>query len=230
MKTEKQNRKIKPWKIILIILILLIICLIIDFVRKDMILNDIQKKIGKYKNSNNIFCRVNSEKLITETYIKDNKEKKIIDFKDKPIKIVNIQDDNTGKKYEFFKDTKKVQIGDSMLLSNNSIIFDINDSVIEESFLYKIKNYMKMRILTEKINNKEYYVVYGNFTEGRAATLGSVSSRIYIDKETGLVMKIVDITKGKDTKKEHIINYEYKFGTVKDQDLEDPSITGYSEM
>lgn len=227
---EMEKQKIKPWKIISIILILLILCLIIDIVRKDMILNDIQKKIGRYKNSNNVYCRINSGKSIMETYIKDNKEKKILDFKDKPIKIVNIQDDNTGKKYEFFKDTKKVQIGDSMLLSNNSTIFDINDSIIKESFLYKMKNYMKMRILTEKINNKEYYVVCGNFTEGRVATLGSVSSRIYIDKETGLVMKIVDITKEKDTKKEHVLNYEYKFGIVKNQDLEEPSMVGYSEL
>lgn len=57
-----------------------------------------------------------------------------------------------------------------------------------------------------------------------------ISTKAYIDKETGLTMKVIEITKeNNNNKKEYITNYEYNFDSITDDEISEPNTIGYEE-
>lgn len=65
-------------------------------------------------------------------------------------------------------------------------------------------------------NGKECYIIKGNSYER------------YIDKETGLAVRNIEKSNKEITRKnDMVVDYEYKFNTVKDSDIVKPDTTGY---
>ena len=57
-----------------------------------------------------------------------------------------------------------------------------------------------------------------------------ISTKAYIYKETGLTMKVIEITKeSNNIKKEYITNYEYNFDSITDDEISEPNTIGYEE-
>ena len=81
----------------------------------------------------------------------------------------------------------------------------------------------------EIIDGKEYYVIDGKLSGSQLMLQNVISTKAYIDRETGLTMKIIEITKENNNKKEYITNYEYNFDSITDDEISEPNTIGYEE-
>ena len=79
------------------------------------------------------------------------------------------------------------------------------------------------KICTKTEDGKEYYVISG-FNSNIMPTVGS-HAEVYINKETGLIEKIVET--GKDGNEVQTTTYKYEFNNVKTTDLGIPDIASY---
>lgn len=222
-----ENKRIKLWKLILIVIILILVAFMIITARKIMIFDDIQNKISKYERCTNIYSKTDSEKSTIEKFIMDDSDKTIIRYKDKPMTVIQIRIGNEKKNYVFFENTKKVTISDG---DNSGLlqVSAIENFVNTKSFFEKLSKSISSKVYIDKINEKEYYVIDSKNNENYLMLQNVVSIKVYIDKSTGLPFKLVEITKENDNiSKEHIVNYEYDFNTVIDSTFNEPDISGY---
>ncbi len=95
-------KKIRLWKVIILILIIGLAIFVINTIRKVAIINDMQNKISKYENSTNIYSKIDSEKSTIERFIKDDIDKLIIKYKDKPVTVVQYKNESECNNYTFF--------------------------------------------------------------------------------------------------------------------------------
>ena len=79
------------------------------------------------------------------------------------------------------------------------------------------------KICTKNEDGKEYYVISG-FNSNIMPMVGN-HAEAYINKETGLIEKIVET--GKDGNEVQTTTYKYEFNNVKTTDLGIPDITSY---
>lgn len=220
-------KKIKLWKVIILILIIGLVIFVINTIRKVAIINDMQNKISKYENSANIYSKIDSEKSTIERFIKDDIDKLIIKYKDKPVTVVQYKNESECNNYTFFEESKKVTIN-NVTSMDMLRVSKVGNSVSTNSVMDKIIKSITSKIYTETVNEKEYYVIDGKMNENQLLQQNALSIKAYIDKETGLTMKLVEITKENDnSKKEHITNYEYSFDSITNDKISEPSITGY---
>lgn len=218
-----EKKKNKLWKIVLIIIIVFFLT---NTLRKIVILNNLQGKFLEHEKYSNIYSKIDSEKSTVESFTKDSSNKTIIKYKDKPMTVVQIKRKNEGMNYTFFENTKKVTItnqADGIALQVSKIV----DFVSTNSLIEKIYKSMVSKIYTEKIDNKVYYVIESNMNNNYLMLQNVVSIKAYIDKETGLVVKLVEITKENNKKQEHIVNYEHNFNIVDDSVFNGQDTTGY---
>ena len=191
-----EKEKIKLWKIIVAILVILLVIFAINTIRKVIIFNDLQEKISKYEKSENMYSKIDSEKSITERFIKNDIDKLIIKYKDKPMTVIQLKNGNECKNYTFFEETKKVTVTDVNSMDALRVA-KINNTIDTNSFIDKL-----IKCITSA----------------------------YIDKETGLTMKVIEITKeNNNNKKEYITNYEYNFDSITDDEISEPNTIGYEE-
>ena len=90
-----------------------------------------------------------------------------------------------------------------------------NDSLIGTFFMS-----MDYKITTGDVNGKECYVFSRKYVKPETKI------DIYIEKDTGLVLQSAQIepTKGDID----LTQYEYSFGTVTDEDIQEPDVTEYT--
>lgn len=223
------KEKIKTWKIIVAILVIVLLVFVINTIRKVIVFNKLQEKISVYEKSKNMYLKIDSEKSITERAIKNDIDKLVIKYKDKPMTIVQLKNENGYKNYIFYEKIKKVAITDVNSMDILKVA-KINNTIRTNSFIDKIIKCITSKISTETINGKEHYVIEGKLNRSQLMLPNVVSMKAYIDKETGLTMKLVEITKETDnTKKEHITNYEYNFDSIDNEKISEPDIRGYKE-
>ena len=79
------------------------------------------------------------------------------------------------------------------------------------------------KICTKNEDGKEYYVISG-FNSNMMPMVGN-HAEVYINKENGLIEKIVET--GKDGNEVQTTTYKYEFNNVKTTDLGIPDITSY---
>lgn len=221
-----EKKKIKIWKIILLCVVVIIIVFALITTRKVIIFNEINDKISKYEQSTNIYAKTDSEKSTIEILKLDDNKKTILDFKDKPIKIVQINEKGKKNNYTFNKNTNTVTIS-----NGNDIVMMQDSSVVKnyaktESLFQTILKSINAKINVENINGKEYYVIDSMMNDDYLTLQNLKSIKAYIDKETGLPLKLVETTKDGN---EHIVSYEYKLNTVINDDFNAPDTTGYEE-
>ncbi|WP_305113843.1 hypothetical protein [Thomasclavelia cocleata] len=223
-----EKEKIKLWKIIVAILVILLVIFAINTIRKVIIFNNLQEKISKYEKSENMYSKIDSEKSITERFIKNDIDKLIIKYKDKPMTVIQLKNGNECKNYTFFEETKKVTVTDVNNMDALRVT-KINNTINTNSFIDKLIKCITSKVSTETIDGKEYYVIDGKLSGSQLMLQNVISTKAYIDRETGLTMKIIEITKENNNKKEYITNYEYNFDSITDDEISEPNTIGYEE-
>ena len=224
-----EKEKIKLWKIIVAILVILLVIFAINTIRKVIIFNNLQEKISKYEKSENMYSKIDSEKSITERFIKNDIDKLIIKYKDKPMTVIQLKNGNECKNYTFFEETKKVTVTDVNSMDALRVA-KINNTIDTNSFIDKLIKCITSKVSTETIDGKEYYVIDGKLSGSQLMLQNVISTKAYIDKETGLTMKVIEITKeSNNNKKEYITNYEYNFDSITDDEISEPNTIGYEE-
>lgn len=216
---ERKNKCL----LVIIPIVIIILILILIVLRKIVIFNEIKRKAEQYEQYNNIYCKTESEISTIEKYILGNSNKIVVKYKDKPVTSIQITHGKEQNMYQFYETSKKVTITNTLTGTSEKVPI-ITNYANTKTFMDKI---FKSKISIEKIEEKKYYVIDSLTNEDFLHLNNVVSRKVYIEKETGLPYRIVEITKGEDNnKKEHIVNIKYEFNVSKDI-FEEPDMTGY---
>jgi hypothetical protein len=214
-------KKKKILKIIGIILLVVIAVFLIHAIRNYVIITNLQNKVSKYVNSTNYHTKYvttsdNGTNITINYYKKDNKKHISIERELDGEKTTVLAYDN-GNRIDMFIVTQDSKIAklDSGTLMEMQIFnyFETENNL--QTFLWGSQASIK----STQYNGKECYLVKGFVS---AMAIAYDSEQAYINKETGLIEKIVgnDSTSGRE--------YEYEFDNVDDSIFVEPDIGQYT--
>ena len=221
-KEKKSKKKGNGGKVFLVILLILILAIIIHYVKNQMIFAKIYNTAKDYVSIENYEVK----REITGTDINNTTDAKYLNglYKvtftqsdNSKLTIVTMQNkeamltEKDGVKTIKFLDKDKVSLNGIIGLENHT--FTSNEWY----------NNFCSKICTKTEDGKEYYVISG-FNSNIMPTVGS-HAEVYINKETGLIEKIVET--GKDGNEVQTTTYKYEFNNVKTTDLGIPDIASY---
>ncbi len=231
-----EKKKIKIWKIVLIIVGIILLIFLVKTTRNMIILKKIDNAVSKYQNSNNVhitsYTYYGDSLNITESYKKDDKYlvKVNADSKDHKRRLINYCD---GEKVNTYieSDSDKIAILNSNALPSAGQVANYaeNNSLWEflvMSFCTSIKS--------EVCNGKDCYKLSNLlsssvFIVSNDEDFSKSDFSIYIDKETGLLVRQFNGTSGEGKDKINTVNdMKYEFDTVTDADIVEPDISEYT--
>ena len=223
---KKFSNKMKKLKVALIVILLIFV---LSYARKMIIIVGLNSKASDFMNSTNYYTKTLSyagESLnIIENYKKDEKYKRRYEIISEDNKVIAIdyytnnrinsynelhhKDDNVNKKVAILN-----KIDDSTL---SNILNNIPNPIKFDNLI----NFMVMPLLSnitsEECNEKDCFkIVIGE-------------SVYYIEKETGLTIRVVGGRSISEDGEIHKIvsDYQYKFDCVTDEDFIEPDISEY---
>ena len=217
--------KMKLWKKILIVIIILIIIAMIPVLNKVAIISSLSDKFAEHVNLENIYQKVTTKDSNTETsyeiYYKDDVEK-FVGTNENWIKNIDFVYKDVKKSYIDYKDGSKVLIisknypnGSGETVYNKDLMgytaYYNKDTIL----IGKILTGTKTDIKTEMIDGKECYVL-------KYVDKNAEDTTFYVEKETGLTLKMVHKYETNGMQKENVRNFEYSFGTVTEEDMKEP--------
>lgn len=221
-KEKKSKKKGNGGKVFLVILLILILAIIIHYVKNQMIFAKIYNTAKDYVSIENYEVK----REITGTDINNTTDAKYLNGL---YKVTFTQSDNSKltmvtmqNKVAIFTEkdgVKTVRFLDKDNVNLNGIIGLENHTFTSNEWY----NNCCSMIHTKTEDGKEYYVVSG-FNSNIMPTVGS-HAEVYINKENGLIEKIVET--GKDGNEVQTTTYKYEFNNVKTTDLGIPDITSY---
>ena len=211
----------KGLKIIGIIILIIIVLILIHTIRNTIIISNLQNKVEKYSNSNNYHIKATmhiSESITMNInqYQKNEKQLLVLEriMNDERIKMSYY---NIGSRIDMFletKDEKIVELGKVNEILGLSSTTPLQTDNLWQTILYSLP----ARITTVKVNDYECYSI-NNFLSPYNL-LGKNKTEYDIEKETGLVRKIV--------LDEQITIREYEFENVDDSIFVEPDISQYT--
>ena len=211
----------KGLKIIGIIILIIIVLILIHTIRNTIIISNLQNKVEKYSNSNNYHIKATmhiSESITMNInqYQKNEKQLLVLEriMNDERIKMSYY---NIGSRIDMFletKDEKIAELGKVNEILGVSSITPLQTDNLWQTILYSLH----ARITTVKVNDYECYSI-NNFLSPYNL-LGKNKTEYDIEKETGLVRKIV--------LDEQITIREYEFENVDDSIFVEPDISQYT--
>ena len=219
---KKYNKKLKIFKIILLIISVLILTFLGLTFRKMIIIKDLNEKASKYVDMNNYYIKIINDSgatsTITEYYSKE----------DNAILLLNTTIKSTGetrKLTNYYKGEKVntyIESGEDKvaLLDSNGLPSKIN--IITLDYGDNLWNLFQQAVATS-IKNGE-----NNAKHCYILSLGK-NSEIYIEKDTGLRIKAKEgLTVDQNgNQSPMIVEYYYEFGNVSDNIFIEPNITEY---
>ena len=221
-KEKKSKKKGNGGKVFLVILLILILAIIIHYVKNQMIFAKIYNTAKDYVSIENYEVK----REITGTDINNTTDAKYLNGL---YKVTFTQSDNSKltmvtmqNKVAIFIEkngVKTVRFSDKNNVNLNGIIGLENHTFTSNEWY----NNFCSKICTKNEDGKEYYVISG-FNSNIMPTVGS-HAEVYINKENGLIEKIVET--GKDGNEVQTTTYKYEFNNVKTTDLGIPDITSY---
>ena len=225
---KKFNSKMKTLKIILIVILLVFL---LSFARKMIIMVGLNIKASDHMSSTNYYVKTinyaGDTLSIIENYKKDDKYMRrfeILSDDTKSIEIDYYNNDIVNNYYELQNNEENVnkkvaklnEIADTNL---TSILYHIpNPLEIEmDNLLRFVVTALFSSITSEECNEKNCY---------RVVSFGSV---YYIDKETGLTIRIVGGRTVNDDGQIYkmVSDYQYEFDMVTDENFIEPDISKY---
>ncbi len=213
---KKFSNKMKVLKFILLVLILIYICVV---GRRIFIMVSLLEKSKENKLYDNYYAKLYSYQgnllTITESYNKGEDYLTTITRFGNGNQIHKITYYKKGSEKLFlteFEEKKYIQDSEKMIDGHILPITYLPDGILTnilEAFITGVDS--------AYCNGKESYVI----------KVGSYER--YIDKETGLAIREIQKSNKNDSKKtDVVIDFEYKFNTVTDNDIIKPDITDYS--
>ena len=230
---KKYNRRLKALKISLLSIICILIVLFVVFPGRNMvIIASLKDKVEVFnQKNNNMYTKIShysstTSPLTFECY-----------YKDDIVKVITTTSGlgaTTTTEYRYpdqsriFTDApygKTLTILDSPEDGYVSpILTDLYYNSITDLFSMSVKS----KISTIKLDGKECYMI-SNIFENEESKL-----RWYVDKDTGLLLKAVQRGLVEDqyqsTYQTTVIEYEYSFGIVTDEDMQEPNETEYTVL
>ena len=209
-------------KILKIILLIILIIFGIHIGRNMIIISGLNNKANNYVSSSNYHKKTtnfNGDNLmIIDTYYKDGKTVTFLRrVTEKEINKISVyQSGDITNTYFETGDDKKAQLNqkDAFLVSN---IFNYLES--NNIFEILIRS-VTTNIKTVNCNGKDCYLMTDYFSSD---LLTSRNDSAYIDKETGLIIRMTMSGDSKDT----VTDYTYEFDTVADDIFVEPDINEY---
>ena len=220
---KKYNHKLRILKTILLSIILIFIVLFVAFPgRKMVIIKSLEDKFQVYEQqANNVYIKAleyddSNLQLTYENYYKDNMTKYVLTNLEADIKVTQYVYPNEIKEFIEEPEGKRLNIEPRKNAELPALMnYFYNDSLIGTFFMS-----MDYKITTGDVNGKECYVFSRKYVKPETKI------DIYIEKDTGLVLQSAQIepTKGDID----LTQYEYSFGTVTDEDIQEPDVTEYT--
>ena len=214
--------------IIISIIVLIILAILLGIVgRKIYIIKDINNKVSKYEENTNVYVKSysDSEEIAskyTEKYRLDDMYREKMKRRNEESYLDTFIDGNEIKMYMDSPDakvlTKKENDG-----KNKNFLNLIPNYYKYENFKELLSNSIHTSIKSEKINGKDCYILSGIKNPNLLVEEGTKKIEVYVEKETGLTVMV------KTYKENSVIqeNYEYKFGSLTEKDLEQPDESKY---
>lgn len=223
---KKKNWKIRK-KVLVVLFIIFFACLII-FARKIILISRLESKLGEYEQKDNIYVKVSSNDsnfATYEKYYKNGVQKDVIYLKEKEAKVVQFTYPEQRKVFLEGPDYKILNIYEEYGENGSSpILTSYTDSVTISELLI---NSITSNIKTEVIEGKLYYVLSGLHNSNVLYHPNTTNLKIYIEKETGLTKKVIETIQINQGSYEKITTYEYGFGTVTTEDMQEPNQAEY---
>lgn len=229
VKSEKTKNK-KVLKIVLIVLGILLFIFAIHTIRNYTILTKISK--NQLRESENMYLRqeqTNNGKtliIIQNWQLDENNYKLIFDNRETGIVATSIQ---RGNKYISYEDdgnekTMYMETIDTLDVNTEDDINEANS--YNESFWDMLFDSMRAKIYLTDVDGKKCYVISDTFALNSSMSSFDdeenqvkTKTKVYIDKETGLLVKMEEVTADKEHRVVNMVKYEYNFNTVTEADL-----------
>ena len=212
---------------ILIVVLIIVAIYVGNTLRKMVIISELQAKLDKYQTETNVYKKIVSDYSDLdsyERYYKDGVNKEVITNKQRGAVITEYTyvdcrrifwDVGTGNVYR--------QYNESMENINYPIFADyITNGTVLELFLIG-----KNKMTTETLNGKECYVIHGKSIPNMLIEPNAINAKVYIEKDTGIIVKMTSIVDDNGIQREKNITYDYSIGTVTDEDMKEPDTKNY---
>ena len=223
-----EKKKMKLWKKILIAILVIIVVLVIAMIpviNKVTIISSLSDKFAENVKMENIYQKVTlmgqDEETFFERYYKDGVEK-TVGTNELWTKSIEFRDKDVHKNYIDYKDGSKALIisknypsADGEVVYNKNLLSYIAYYTKDTMLIGKITAAIKTKIDTEIVDGKNCYVL-------KLEDEHLEDNIFYIEKDTGLTLKMVHKFEADGMQKENIQKYEYSFGTVTDEDMKEP--------
>lgn len=230
----------KVLKGIILVLIIVILCMVAIFMRRYIILAKLDKMVANLEDTkDNIYMKVvdsgeeHSEQT-SEVFIKGDVEKSVVQWKNQSQEMMIICYPNETKIYTEVDGKKAMSIREG---ENPKRTSDINAAetthTVIPNFAHtttigeRIKLAMSVKIKTTEIDGKKCYDVYGLNMPMFLYDENAVDMHVYSDKETGLLVKMIETVEKEGKKIDYSMTYEFKFDTVTDEDIAEPDVSEY---
>lgn len=220
-----ENKKIKLWKKILIVILIIIILCFIHIFRNLIIINGISNKLAKLEKSNNYkltsYSYNGNNFTITNYYFKDGKslERDILFSTDgdKKVELVKMFDGKNLQTYTVSNEGEVNFMGSEEYTEHVRFYNELDTG----SFINNIIMATIMRISPEECNGKKCYMAKMFFSND--------NSKLFYDKETGLIVRdqTFSFSNENNDKINCLKDSFYEFNVVTDDDLVDSNITEY---
>ena len=221
---KKYNHKLRILKMSLLSIILIIVVLFIAFPgRNMMIIASLQNKFKDYEQqSDNVYIKTSyypSQTVATyDNYYKDGIEKHVMTYLEDNVKSMQYIYPNQNRTFVDGPDYKNLYIMDGQYLYNPLNNYTYYDSI--KTLFIMSRSY---KITTGKVNGKDCYILKTAYKEEIPAL------EFYIEKNTGLVLQTIQsVSVNGEDRGIITIQYEYSFGTVTDEDMQEPDETEYT--
>lgn len=238
-----EKKKMKLWKKILIVLAILLIILIIFIGRKVIILSNLDNKVSDYENNyKNIYIKTifdyNDYKSESERFVKDNVDKLVIEKTDntgEKSKIIQITYENERKMFTEANGNKIMNVYKEETAVRGAHIEDsanFSYSVIR-NFAYatslpeRILDAIVTKIKLVEIDNKQCYELSSTHNSNFLYSENTSEMKAYVEKDTGLPVKMIEVVNENGERKENISTFECKFNIVTDEDIKEPNNDEY---
>lgn len=217
---NKEKMK-KILKIILIVVFIIFMLFVINTIRKLIIIKELQRNVSQYIYSTNYHIKSVSNEdngivMIYNSYQKNDKKLFVMERVEKGKTNAKISTYDNGKEKHTFweaEDTKKASLDSHVIMMMN-----LYDYFGGQSNMQLICSCIGSKVESAEYKGKQCYRI-GNFRSGNWLDAAYGTSEVYIEKDTGLVLKINFGTIGSEI--------EYEFGTIQDEIFVEPDINQY---
>lgn len=221
---KKFSNKLKILKMILLVILIAFVG-VISY--KIIVIKSMQGKMENYKDITNFHITKTSygfqQVVVQEIFHKDGNylvHNKNINEENQKREIYSTKNGN----HYFTTGDDKIAILNSEPVNAPEEVFNHLES---ENFGEFITGIFSSHISSVKCNDKDCYKI-DNFITSKLA-FPEQGFCVYIDKETGLVVRVEEGTRSNETGGFYtqVSDYKYEFNTVTDEDLKEPDISQY---